>query len=184
MSARSADLGAHAVLRPVLVAARGRAEVHAAGDRRRSTRARSGTHERAADRIAHHLHAALGDARAAARRAASAPSMMPSTSAPERARDDDDEHDDSRTTRSIISSRLLCRRRSGMRRLQAVERALRRLAFRAVGRDLRAPAARPASRRRDPACRTPGRCRRSAASWRASDRASANASNCASALSG
>ena len=129
--------GAHAVRAPVLVAAARRSRsstlLASVGERHRAV----GHDERAADRIAHHLDAAL---RHAARRRAAVPrtpSMMPSTQPPERARDEQDETrraEDSRSIRHPASGRAAGR---GMRRPQAVERALGRLAFGTVGRELR-----------------------------------------------
>ena len=113
MSARSADsrmrharpraryLSRHAV----------GAEVDTRCGRRRASRARSGTHERAAHRIAHHLHAALAAPRCPRRPAARQPSTMPSTSRQNARATKIDEHDEAGRARQHQAPGFCARRR-------------------------------------------------------------------------
>ena len=136
--------GAHAVRGPILVAAGGRAEVDTRSRPSTSVSARSGSDERAAHRIAHHLHAARRHLALPRGGRPLTPSTMPSTSR-QNARATKMIRTMKSTSAAASRTGLLCADAGGCAERQAVERALRRLAFRAVGRDLRRPAARPAS---------------------------------------
>ena len=134
MSARSDASVRHAVRARIVVAAVRRSRRTAAARPSAIVTRALGQHERAADRIAHHLHAARRHLAAAAPAAArSRPSTIPSTSR-QNARA-------TMTTRTMNSSEPQQHQApgflaaAGVRRLQAVERALRRLPFGAVRRD-------------------------------------------------
>ena len=151
------------VARAIRVAARGRAEVHLlAAVRQASRRAPARRTCRRPDRAP---SARRSPAVPRARRCAAGDPLDDAVDhAPEGAGDQNRAGSGAGRPRTIRHLASAPRRRARMRGLQPVERALGRLAFGAVGRELQRPAARPARRRRDPACRTPSRCRCSAAS--------------------